>query len=88
MAEPSLSAAPFLSFWQADDEGADHINRAQRALARSEVMGHLDRVCEDYRNLSRCGIRTVRESIGGRLTEKNAQFAFAAIESRARAARK
>jgi hypothetical protein len=88
MAEPSLSAAPFLSFWQAGYEGADHINRAQRALAMNDVTGYLDRVCEDYRNLSRCGIRTVRESIGGRLTEKDAQFDFAAIESRARMTRK
>lgn len=82
----SSTAAPFLSFWQAGFEGADHINRARQPLSMSEATGHFDRVREDYRNLAQFNIRTVRESVGWRLVEKDGEFDFSSLEPRARLA--
>ncbi len=79
-------SAPFLSFWQAGYEGADHINRMQHPLSMNQVTGHLDRAYEDYQRLAEFGIRTVRESVGWRLVEKDGQFDFSSLEERARAA--
>jgi protoporphyrinogen oxidase/glycosyltransferase involved in cell wall biosynthesis len=78
---------PFASFWQAGYEGADHINHAGQAQDMNAVTGHLGRAREDYERLARFGIRTVRESIGWRLVEKDGAFDFSVIEGRARAAR-
>lgn len=87
MSEPvDLSAAPFLTFWQAGYEGADHINHAGRHLSMNAATGHLDRVREDYALLHRFGIRTVRESVGWRLVEQDGQFDFSTVEERARVA--
>ncbi|HZV66934.1 MAG TPA: glycosyltransferase, partial [Telluria sp.] len=81
------SAAPFLSFWQAGFEGADHINHDGKPLSMNHATGHLDRVREDYERLAQFGIRTVRESVGWRLVETDGKFDFAILEERARLAR-
>ena len=87
MPEPAdLSAAPFLGYWQAGYEGADHITHAGQALSMNESTGHFKRVREDYTLLSQFGIRTVRESVGWRLVEQGGRFDFSSLEERARVA--
>ncbi len=87
MSEPvDLSASPFLTFWQAGYEGADHITHAGKALNMNSATGHLSQVREDYALLHQFGIRTVRESVGWRLVERDGQFDFSALEERARVA--
>jgi len=87
MPEPvDLSAAPFLSYWQAGYEGADHINHAGLALSMNHSNDHLGRVREDYALLRQFGILTVRESVGWRLVEQAGQFDFSSLEERARIA--
>ncbi|MRV73753.1 NAD(P)-binding protein [Duganella sp. FT92W] len=82
----TFEAPPFASFWQAGYEGADHVNHAGRPQDMNLVTGHLERAREDYERLAEFGIRTVRESIGWRLVERNGVFDFSVIEDRARAA--
>ena len=82
-----LDAPPFATFWQAGYEGADHINHAGRELDMNRINGHLERAREDYAALSRFGIRTVRESIGWRLAERDGKFDFSFLDSRLNAAR-
>ncbi|EGM77359.1 protoporphyrinogen oxidase [Rheinheimera sp. A13L] len=77
---------PFVTFWQGGYEGADHINRAQKALSMNQSTGHSGNAFDDYVLLQKFGIRTVRESIGWRLTEINNEFDFSSVEPRARAA--
>lgn len=50
-------------------EGADHVNAQGQALDMARASGHLDRLDEDYRRAKRLGLRTLRESIGWRLSE-------------------
>ncbi|CAN7321320.1 FAD-dependent oxidoreductase [Pseudoduganella sp. LjRoot289] len=83
---PAPASNPFLSFWQAGYEGADHINHAGRALDMNDVTGHLQRARADYQLAADLGFRTVRESIGWRLCERDGKFDFSVIEGRARAA--
>ena len=82
-----MSGAPFLSYWQAGYEGADHVNHGGMAQDMNRANGHLQRAREDYGLLQQFGIRTVRESIGWRLVEHDGYFDFSIIEGRARAAR-
>jgi UDP-galactopyranose mutase len=84
--DSSFSDAPFRSFWSAGYEGADHINKYGQPVAMNEATQHMDRVAEDYAQLREFGIRTVRESVGWRLVEKDGYFDFSFLESRARAA--
>ncbi|QCR38548.1 FAD-dependent oxidoreductase [Nissabacter sp. SGAir0207] len=77
---------PFSSFWQAGYEGADHINPQGEALSMNEATGHLNRVREDYAALIPFNIRTVRETVGWRLVEKDGEFDFSSLEERARVA--
>ncbi|MDI1310345.1 MAG: NAD(P)-binding protein [Methylotenera sp.] len=81
------SANTFASFWMAGYEGADHINGAGISLAMNEANRHASRAYDDYLLLSELGIRTVRESIGWRLVEKNGHFDFSSILLRAKAAK-
>lgn len=81
------SASTFASFWMAGYEGADHINGAGIPLAMNEANRHASRAFEDYLLLSELGIRTVRESIGWRLVEKDGHFDFSSILLRAKAAK-
>ncbi len=53
----------------------------------NDVTQHATRAHEDYGLLADLGIKTVRESIGWRLVEKNGNFDFSSIEPRVRAAR-
>jgi UDP-galactopyranose mutase len=78
---------PFLSFWQSGYEGADHVNHGGMPLDMNSANGHQQRALEDYRLLKQFGIRTVRESIGWRLVEKDGQFDFSIIEARVHAAK-
>ncbi|MEC5163093.1 FAD-dependent oxidoreductase [Janthinobacterium sp. CG_S6] len=88
MSEPDdAAAAPFLSYWQAGFEGADHVTHAGRALSMNQASGHLARVREDYAQLAQFRIRTVRESVGWRLVERDGRFDFSSLEERARLAR-
>ena len=80
-------ADPFLSYWMAGYEGADHINQADKPLSLNHSTRHAERAYDDYRLLDQFGIRTVRESIGWRLTETQGRFDFSSIEPRIEAAR-
>ncbi|MFN7834785.1 MAG: NAD(P)-binding protein [Burkholderiaceae bacterium] len=77
----------FNSFWQAGYEGADHLNAGGRLLSMNDATGHAARAREDYRLLADFGIRTVRESVGWRLVERDGAFDFSSLETRAAAAR-
>ncbi|MBB2487632.1 family 1 glycosylhydrolase, partial [Mitsuaria sp. WAJ17] len=57
------------SFWMGGYEGSDHVNAAGEALDMVRATGHLARLDEDYRRAARLGLRTLRESIGWRLSE-------------------
>ncbi|NYE60149.1 protoporphyrinogen oxidase/glycosyltransferase involved in cell wall biosynthesis [Duganella sp. 1224] len=81
------SAPPFATFWQAGYEGADHVNHAGRALDMNLVTGHQQRARDDYALLAQFGIRTVRESIGWRLVERDGRFDFSILDARLHAAR-
>ena len=83
----SSSTSPFASFWQAGYEGADHVNHAGTPQDMNLVTGHRDRAREDYANLARFNIRTVRESIGWRLAERDGVFDFSILDARLQAAR-
>ena len=83
---PDVLSAPFQTFWQAGYEGSDHVNRAQKPLSMNESTGHFAQAKEDYVLLNEFGIKTVRESIGWRLVERNGEFDFSSLEVRARAA--
>ncbi|MES2977297.1 MAG: hypothetical protein V4731_02650 [Pseudomonadota bacterium] len=50
-------------------EGSDHINGEGVALSMNEANAHWQRLPEDYALLADFGIRTVRESVGWRITE-------------------
>ncbi|PSJ16004.1 FAD-dependent oxidoreductase [Nitrosomonas supralitoralis] len=76
----------FFSYWQAGYEGADHINNMGQPLSMNELTRHNEYAYHDYSLLKKLDIKTVRESIGWRLVDRNGQFDFSIIESRARAA--
>ena len=76
----------FASYWQAGYEGSDHRNKANQLLSMNELTRHVHRARDDYLLLEEFGIKTVRESVGWRLVERNGHFDFSSIESRARAA--
>jgi len=78
---------PFLTYWQSGYEGADHINHGGVRQDMNQANGHQQRAMEDYRLLKQFGIRTVRESIGWRLVEKDGRFDFSIIEARVHAAK-
>lgn len=86
MDQKHFAAAPFSTFWQAGYEGADHINHAGRALDMNLATGHLERARADYAALGQFGIRTVRESIGWRLAERDGVFDFSILDARLYAA--
>jgi hypothetical protein len=60
---------PLASFWIGGFEGADHRNGAGVPLDMAAVTGHRRRLDDDYAQLARLGVRTVRESVGWRLSE-------------------
>lgn len=68
-ARPTPSDTPFRSFWMGGYEGADHRNGSGFALDMAASNAHIDRIDEDFAAAARHGIRTVRESVGWRLSE-------------------
>lgn len=62
----------FRSFWMGGFEGADHVNGDGTPLDMVDMTAHASRADEDYRRAARLGLRTVRESIGWRLSENGA----------------
>ncbi|KQM75323.1 hypothetical protein ASE76_05020 [Xylophilus sp. Leaf220] len=67
-------------------EGADHVNGFGIPLDINARNGHADRLSEDYRALGRFDMRTVRESIGWRLTTERGDAAWVRIGEHARIA--
>jgi UDP-galactopyranose mutase len=63
-ADPPL----FRSFWMAGFEGADHVNSKGEALSPNRASAHWALIAEDYSLLHEFGIRTVRESVGWRVS--------------------
>lgn len=84
--EREVGGGPFLTYWQSGYEGADHINHGGMPLDMNSANDHQQRAYDDYLLLQQFGIRTVRESIGWRLVEKDGAFDFSIIEARVRAA--
>ena len=76
----------FSSYWQAGYEGADHVNGTGLPLSMNDITRHATLAYEDYLLLNDFDIRTVRESVGWRLVEKDGRFDFSSIEARVRAA--
>lgn len=65
-----MNADPIKSFWMAGFEGADHLNAHALPLDMVGVSGHAEQVEDDYRLLREVGLRSVRESIGWRISEQ------------------
>lgn len=82
----SATPSVYGSFWQAGYEGADHVNYAQQPVSMNVITGHIDRVRTDYALLRQFDIRTVRETVGWRLVERDGEFDFSLIATRARVA--
>ena len=76
----------FSSYWQAGYEGADHVNGTGLPLSMNDITRHATLAYDDYLLLNDFDIRTVRESVGWRLVEKDGRFDFSSIEARVRAA--
>jgi len=60
---------PIASFWGGGFEGADHVNAAGQRVDMQAASGHLEHLDEDFRRAADMGLRSVRESIGWRLSE-------------------
>ncbi len=71
----------FRSFWMGGFEGADHLNSAGLPLDPAGATRHLRHAATDYERLARLGIRTVRESLGWRLTETSTGFDFSRMRA-------
>ena len=79
----STSKGMFRSFWMAGFEGADHVNSSNCALSMNDSNQHWQRLESDYALLSQFGIRTVRESIGWRITEAQGGEGFKRLRHQA-----
>lgn len=73
----------FLSFWMGGYEGADHVNSAGQALSMNDSNQHWQRLREDYALLADFGIRTVRESIGWRVTDAQGAAGWRRLQTQA-----
>lgn len=73
----------FRSFWMAGYEGADHLNIAGVPLSMNQANHHWQQLDADYALLVRFGIRTVRESIGWRITEQQGDAGFTRLRRHA-----
>ena len=69
-------------------EGADHVNSAGCPLSMNEANQHWQQLDEDYALLGRFGIRSVRESIGWRVTEQQGDAGFERLRRHAELAEK
>lgn len=87
--EPAPSAPSLRSFWMGGFEGADHVNGAGLPLDMARSSGHLQRLERDYAAAASLGIRSVRESVGWRLAEREpGRFDLARVRRIAAAARR
>ncbi|RZA31961.1 MAG: amine oxidase, partial [Lysobacteraceae bacterium] len=77
---PASSESPYLSFWQAGFEGADHINGSAQPLCMNSMTDHYRRARWDYARLAALGLRTVRESAGWRHIGRNDRHDFSRVE--------
>lgn len=59
---------PFASFWMAGFEGADHIDVHGQPLDMAAATGHAAQLDADYQRAATLGLRTVRESVGWRVS--------------------
>ena len=82
MKQPRL----FQSFWMGGYEGADHVNSHGQALSMNDANDHWRQVRGDYRLLKQFGIRTVRESIGWRMTGSGSALDLSRVRHMADAA--
>lgn len=64
-------------------EGADHVNSAGCPLSMNESNRHWQQLDADYALLAHFGIRTVRESIGWRVTEQQGDAGFERLRRQA-----
>jgi hypothetical protein len=62
---------PFRSFWMAGFECTDKLNCFGNRVDFLKVTGHLEKIGEDYQNLSFFNIKTVREGIRWSQVEKS-----------------
>ncbi|HEX4272319.1 MAG TPA: hypothetical protein VHZ32_13075, partial [Rhizomicrobium sp.] len=85
-AVPAAAPKMFSSFWMASFEGSDHINRFGQELALNQLTGHQEHAAADYERAAQFQMRTVRESVGWRLSEHQGRFDFSHLAARARAA--
>jgi len=60
---------PYKSFWMGGFEGADHVNEQGARLDMVAWSGHLASVESDYEQLAKMDIKTVRESVGWRISQ-------------------
>ena len=58
----------FQSFWMGGYEGADHVNSRGIPLDINNWNGHWPQASQDYSRLACMGIRTIRESVGWRVS--------------------
>lgn len=58
----------YKSFWMGGFEGADHVNANKVQLDMVKASGHSECADDNYRKLAELGIKTVRESIGWRVS--------------------
>ena len=86
--EPSREGGLFRSFWMAGYEGADYVNSAGCPLSMNKSNHHWQQLDADYALLARFGIRTVRESIGWRVTEQQGDAGFERLRRHAELAEK
>ena len=89
-ASTSGATAPLLrSFWMGGFEGADHVNGAGIPLDMARSSGHLQRLDRDYAAAASLGLRSLRESVGWRLSEPApGRFDLARVRRIAAAARR
>lgn len=72
MAPPPLSAAatPFRSFWMGGFECTDQLNAFGNRVDFLHLTGHLKQLDQDYQDLRRLNLRTIREGIRWSQVEK------------------
>lgn len=78
--------SPYLSFWQAGFEGADHINGSAQPLCMNSMTDHYRQAPSDYGRLAVLGLRTVRESASWRQIDRKGRYDFRRVEALCRCA--
>ncbi len=73
----------FKSYWMAGYEGADHVNGKGIPQSLNDANHHNNMLAQDYDLLKPFNIKTIRESVGWRLTEQNDQFFWDDLDKKA-----